>query len=301
MILADLREIVAMPRGRQPEALDRLRRALPPAESEAWNTRFGPGSLFEAWTASSLMRGLYAANAATLRPLLDARPSWRVIEVGGGDGRLWRLLRPEDHGELVLVDPSPEAHAQVAATLPAGVRLVSHVAGVQDVDLPDADVIVCSLTLHHVAGADAAERAAHGLDGPGKREILAGFARALEARSGLAIVNEADVYCDIGLAPGDPILRERLIDSYVRRCAVALLDDLEASPDPRLQAIIQRWCLDQIAVADLPLAERDVYELDVPRWLALFERAGLGVEHRGFTDDHGLFCRYLLRPAQRSA
>lgn len=300
MNLSDVREIVAMPRGRQPEAIDLLRRALPRAEEEAWNTRFGPGSQFEAWTASTVMRGLYAANAATLRPLLDARPSWRVVEVGGGDGRLWRdLLHDRDRGELVLIDPAPEAHEQVAAALPAAVRLVSHVSGVQDVDLPDADAIVCSLTLHHLAGADAAERAAHGLAGRGKLEVLTGFARALRPRSGLALVNEADVYCDLGLAPGDPILVDRLIDSYVRRCAIALLDDAERG-DPgfrhRWRAIVQRWCLDQVEVAHLPVADRDVYELDVPRWLALFDRAGLVVEERGFTDAYGLFCRYVLRP-----
>jgi hypothetical protein len=49
-------------------------------------------------------------------------------------------------------------------------------------------------------------------------------------------------------------------------------------------------------ILDVPVADRDVYELDVPRWLALLDRAGFDVGERGFTDDWGLFYRYVARP-----
>ena len=58
---------------------------------------------------------------------------------------------------------------------------------------------------------------------------------------------------------------------------------------------MRHWCLEQIAYADVPLAERDVYELDVSRWLSLFDRAGFRVQAVGFTDPSNLFCRYVLR------
>ena len=63
----------------------------------------------------------------------------------------------------------------------------------------------------------------------------------------------------------------------------------------RLGTIIQRWCLAQVAMADVPVAERDVYELDVPRWLELLDQVGLEVESRGFSDASLLFHRYVCR------
>ena len=120
-----LDELLDHPRGAQPELLAHLRERYPPPEvQEAWNTAFGEGSLFDAWTRSSVASAIYEANAASLRPLLDARPGWRVLEVGGGDGRLWRsLLRADDVGELVVVDPAPEVGPLLRQRLPAGVRL----------------------------------------------------------------------------------------------------------------------------------------------------------------------------------
>ena len=206
----------------------------------------------------------------------------------------------------MLVDPLPEVHERVAAVLPEGVALVSRVARVEEVaaELGEADLAVCSLSLHHVAGGDAAQRAAAGLDGPGKAEVLAALHDALAPRDGLLVLNEADIHCDLELEPHDPVLVDRLLDSYVRRCARALADDIEAL-DPavdeaalreRWWVVIHRWCLDQVDAAERPVAERDVYELDVPRWLALLRRAGFRVVSRGFTDAYGLFCQYLCRP-----
>ena len=117
--------------------------------------------------------------------------------------------------------------------------------------------------------------------------------------AGLVLVNEADVHCDLEI-PSGPLLAERLMDSYVRRCAGAMLAEIEAQPDPsadlpqRWLAIVRHWCLEQVRYADVPVAERDVYELDVSRWLALFRRAGLRVADHGFTDEARLFHRYRL-------
>ncbi len=300
----ELRRLLSLPRERQVAAARQLIASLPPDPTdEAWNTRFGPDTLFDAWTRTTVAGQARGATAAAVRPVLDARPGWRAIEVGAGNGALWRqVLRPSDQGELVVVDPVPEAIDRVAALVPPGVRVTPLPGLVQDVALPDADLVVCSLTLHHVAGADAAERARHGLQGPGKVEVLAAFGRALAARDGLGLLVEADVDCDLDLAPGDPRLADNLLDSYVRRCARAMIADL-SSADPelaaRLRVMLRRWFLEQILVADLPVAERDVYELTVPRWLALLDRAGLRVVQHAFTDDLPLFQLYCFRSSQR--
>ncbi len=299
-----LREVLELPRRRQAEALRELRARVTVPADEAWNTRFGPESLYEAWSRATVMRSLYAHNRRALREVV-ARDGFRIVEVGGGNGRLWEgLLHEGSRGELVVVDPVPEVHAQVAAVIPTGVRLVARAARVEEVDLPEADAAVASLVLHHVAGADADERARHGLSGPGKREVLERLGASVAAPGGFVLVNEADVYCDLGLAPGDEVLRDRLIDSYVRRCALSLLDDWSAAPAEeraRLEALIWRWCVDQVGMADAPREARDVYELDVPRWLDLFEASGLSVHERTFTDVYGLFVGYRLSPDGRRA
>lgn len=298
-----LEAALARPRAEQPAALAALLEAAGPVPEE-WNSRFGPGSLFDAWTQTSLAGGVYAANTAALRPLLDLRPGFRVIEVGGGDGRLWAgLLRPTDRGELVLIDPAAEVHAQVEAALPPGVKLRSILAPVEEaLDLPDADALVCSLTLHHVAGRDRIERAAYGLVGPGKREILEAFAAALRAREGLGLLNEADIHCDLELAPGDPLLTDRLTDSYVRRCARGILHDIATRTDAtadlraRWAGVLLHWCVGQLARAAAPVEDRDVYELDVPRWRALLQEAGIRVNAVQPTDPWLLFYQYRWRP-----
>jgi len=292
-------DLLALPRGEQPDAVERLLARTAPV-GEAWNTRFGPDSLFDAWTHTTVVQGLYDANVGVLRSLLDARPGWCVVEVGVGDGSLWeRVLRPDDRGTLVLVDPVEEAHEVARGRLPPGVTARSHVGRVEDAALPEVDAVVCSLALHHLAGRDRAEREAHGLTGPGKLEVLRAFARATAPRAGIVLLNEADVHCEIDLAPGDPVLRERLLDSYVRRCGLSIVHDLERATGDRaarLRAILQGWCLEQMRAWTAPLAERDVYELDVGRWLELARRAGLRAEGVRCTDRYALFYQYLLRP-----
>ncbi len=303
MIEDEVEALLALPRDRQLEQLSALIDGLPAASGpEEWNTTFGPRSLFDAWTSTTIARDLYQANAQVLRPHLDALSDWRIVDVGGGDGRLWRhTLRESDRGELIVVDPVPEAAARVAEAVPVGVTVRGIVASVQDADLPDADALVCSLTLHHVAGADAAERAAHGMSGTGKLEALRAFRDALAARAGLGILNEADMMCDLATPPGSPVTRDNVFDSYVRRCGPGVIADIRRSDVPeelrqRWRAMLRHWFVEQVAVADLPLAERDVYELPVAQWLALFERAGLTVVSHRCTDAQDLFWQYVFRP-----
>ncbi|MED5373053.1 MAG: class I SAM-dependent methyltransferase [Myxococcota bacterium] len=300
-LVDEIAEMLALPRGLQLERAQAIRdRHAADAHPEEWNTRFGPDSLFSAWTDCPLMRPLYASNRALITAHLADRSDWRAVEIGGGDGRLWDQLPIETPGTLVVVDPVAEVHAQVAARLPSNIRLESFVGLAQDFQgWDEVDLFVCSLTLHHVAGLSAPHRETHGLAGEGKLEILERAAAALAARQGLGILNEADVYCEIDLAPGHPQLLDHLLDSYLRRCGKALVDAVQRQPDhplaPRWATILHRWCLDQLAVGELPLEQRDVYELSVERWVALLESAGLKVTSLAFTDPYRLFCQYQLR------
>lgn len=298
---AELRALLSAPRGLQAEWAESLQaQAAKRAHPEEWNTRFGPNSLFQAWTSSPLMQSLYAKNAAIIRPALDRRAGWRVIELGGGDGRIWDLLRPDDRGEILLIDPQPEVHAQVASRMPSGVSLQSVVDVAQaPAEWGQADLVLCSLTLHHVAGLDQQQREEVGLLGPGKLEVLRRAKAALGERRGVLVLNEASVHCEVDLSPGDPELIDNLIDSYLRRCARAMLDAIDADPGNPMAgqwlSIAHRWCLDQIAVGHAPLADRDVYELDVGRWMALLERASFQVQAQSFSDPYRLFSQYLCR------
>ena len=293
--------LLAKPRAEQPAAALALHDALPAVGGEAWNTAFGPDALYTAFTHTSVARALHAANRSALRSIL--RPGFRVLEIGGGNGALWEgLLESDARGEIVVVDPHPEGGAGVRTHAPRGVRVTHVQAPIERAELPEADAAVASLVLHHIAGADATERAAVGLSGPGKLEALRSVHAALTPRNGVLLVNEADIYCDLALPPGDPLLAERLVDSYVRRFARSILADLEAAPEspfaPRWCEIVRAWSLGQVAQAQVPYAERDVYELDVPSWVALFTRAGFAVEERGFTDVWMLFHRYRMRAAR---
>lgn len=290
-----LRALLDLPRTEQPQAIRVLCAQLSAARPEEdWNTAFGAASLFEAWTHCELTGGLYAANRQALREHLPEE-GWTVLEIGGGDGRLWQGW--PSPGVLEVVDPASGVHERLREQLPELLELRSRVHPAEQLGAFEANAVVCSLTLHHVAGRDAEERARHGLEGPGKLEILQQVCQGLRARDGLLVLNEANVFCELELAPGDPVLVDNLVDSYVRRCARGLLAELEAGGDPRLEGIVHLWCLEQIERAQLPVAERDVYELDVPRWERLLERAGFRVERRSCTDRFGLFFQYLCRPA----
>lgn len=302
-----LTEVGGLTRAEQPAGLDALQATFPaPPQREEWNTTFGTGSLYDAWSRTSLATAIYAANRAILRDHLRGRADFVVVEIGGGNGHLWEgLLDADQTGTIVLIDPQAEVGELVSRHLPTGVRLRHLQAPVEslgDLDPGPADALVCSLCLHHVAGWNAAERRRHGLDGPGKLEVLTRFAKWLSPTGGLGLLNEADIHCDLSLEPGSVALRNNLFDSYVWRCARAVLADIRTRVDAdeelraRWLAIVHAWCFDQLRYADVPAAERDIYELDVGRWLQLLEAAGMRVREHGFTDPWHLFHRYVFEP-----
>ena len=59
--LADAIDVIlALPRTQQPAAAAELaERVSLSASAEAWNTRFGPKSLYAAWSETRLVAGLY--------------------------------------------------------------------------------------------------------------------------------------------------------------------------------------------------------------------------------------------------
>lgn len=295
MIADAVRGLLELPREQQVRAARELIASLPPAAPEAWNSTFGPGSLFEAWTATSVATHTHRGLVQALQPFLE--PGFVIVDVGGGDGSVWRRAFTDDsRGTLIVVDPVAEAVERVRNAVPAGVEVQGIVGFVQDVQLPPCDAIVCSMTLHHLAGADAADREAHGLTGVGKLEVLQAFGAALNP-GGRVFLVEADVDCDLDLPSGSEKLADNIFDSYVRRCGRSILVDLEHGPShlhARWEHLLRHWFLEQLAVADLPLEQRDVYELTVPRWKALIERSGLTlVEHQAL-DRCDLFQLYVL-------
>jgi hypothetical protein len=295
-----LTRLISLPRAQQFAALKSLRRTRNNHQLEEWNTAFGSASVYEAWTQLPLMQGLYSRNQAILREVLTGRKHWHIVEIGGGNGALWRhFFRPHDQGTLTLIDPQPEVHATVATCLPQGIDFHSLIAPVEEVEIPEADVLICSLTLHHVAGLNAAQRSMFGLRGLGKQEILQQCVRAIRKRRGVGILNEADIYNEVDLAPGDQVLIEHFIDVYVRRAAMAVATALEhteadQSLKQRWEIILQHWCLDQVDKALVPREERDVYELDMPQWLRLLELVGAQVRNYQYTDEWNLFQQYVF-------
>jgi len=204
----------------------------------------------------------------------------------------------------VVVDPHPRGADGVRGQVPPGVRVTHLQASVQDAELPAADAVIFSLVLHHVAGRDREERARQGLGGAGKLEVLRAAGEAVRGRGGVVLLNEADVHCDVDLPPGDPVLAERLADSYVRRFSLAIATEaassgLDADLVARWTTIVRDWGLGQVAAARLPIAERDVYELAVEGWLDVLDRAELVVDDHALTDPWGLFNRYRCRPRSR--
>lgn len=298
---ATLNALSALPRAAQHAALTDLRARLGGPTEEAWNTTFGSDSLYEAWTQLPFVQDIYAHNRSVIAETLHGRTDWHVVEVGGGNGALWHgLLDALTSGTFTLIDPNPNAHDAVRRRLPGTVDFRPIVADVKDATIPDADVIVCSLTLHHHPGRDAAQRAEFGMNGAGKLEIVQRFVAALRPRSGIGILNEADCYNEIDLAPADAVLVDHFLDVYVRRTARAIASAIDdAPPDSplsrRWEAILRQWCLDQIDYAYAPREARDVYELDAASWLALLRAAGATQTEHRYTDPWNLFVQYLFR------
>lgn len=113
------------------------------------------------------------------------------------------------------------------------------------------------------------------------------------------MLNEADCYHEIDLAPGDPALIDSFIDAYVRRTARAVADTMARSGDGDesshpWQLILRHWCLDEVDYAFADRADRDVYELDVASWLALLARAGARDVNHIYSDEWNLFVQYVF-------
>jgi hypothetical protein len=303
----DLNRIVVLPRAQQYAALRELLARRDAAAAEEWNSTFGATSLYEALTQLPDPQNFYRANRAVVRSALEARTDWHIVEVGGGNGILWRdFFRGDERGQFTVVDPAPETHEIVAALLPEGVVFHSVIAPIQEAKLPEADVVNCSLVLHHIAGLDEGERRRHGLSGPGKRETLERIVAALRPCRGIGILTEADTYHDLALAPGDPLLVERFMESYFRRGATMVADALahaeaDATMRQRWEILLRHWFLDQIDKAFAPLAERDVYELDAPRWRQALQDAGAEVRSCHYVDEWRIMVQYVFAAAGKGA
>ncbi|QBD75243.1 methyltransferase domain-containing protein [Ktedonosporobacter rubrisoli] len=300
MWIEKLNELILLPREQQFAALQQLRAANKEAEYEAWNTAFGAASLYDAWTQLPFMQRLYRHNRAIIQRILQERSNWHIVEIGGGNGALWQnFFHTQQAGKLTLIDPHAEVHRTVAARLPEQVTLQSVVDRVEQVEIPEADVIVCSLTLHHVAGLDAGQRRTFGFSGDGKKEILQRCVQSVRKRQGIGIINEADCYNEIDLAPEDPVLVDHFLDVYVRRAGRAIAYALEQpgldeAQKPYWESILRHWCLDQVDYALLSRAQRDVYELDVSHWLGLLETVGAYTVLHQYTDEWNLFQQYVF-------
>lgn len=305
-----VRDLLTLPRGKQLDTVQSLRASLKKLGAaivaEEWNTRFDPESLYDAVSEGSVFQGVYSANVNELQALIQSNKRWRIIEVGGGNGKLWKKIfhnRTNAAGDFLLVDTLPETHDTLAAYLPKGVDFTFRLGRIEDLlalDWPDVDAIVCSLTLHHVPGRSASERARHGMSGQGKLEVLHLFAQLLQARDGSLLLNEADICCELSLPPGDEVLKNNIVDSYVRRFTLSLLDDIKQHPQAaqyadRWAVASVKWGLGQLDCVVKPLAERDVYELSVVGWMDLLDSAGLQVVRHGFTDQYCLFHQYVCR------
>ena len=174
----ELNDLALLPRAQQYSALQQLRKNFSECPDEQWNTAFGPTSLYEAWTQLPLLQGLYQRNRAAIHETLRGRSDWHIVEIGGGSGVLWQgLLDAQQAGTMTLIDPHAEAHDAVAARLPGTVTFRPIVASAEHVEIPDADVIVCSLTLHHVAGLDSAQRRSFGHGGGGQDRNIEALSR----------------------------------------------------------------------------------------------------------------------------
>ena len=303
---ARFRDILTKPRAQQLALFSRLGEELASFTSaEEWNTSFDIDSLYEAMTRLSIVRNIYRETRLRIRDHLGKLETpWHVVELGAGNGAVWRDFMTEGlPGRLTVVDPVESVHSTVSAILPDCVEYQAITDKVEDcLPLPECDVVLISLMLHHVAGRSAADKQRVGLHGPGKLEILKAVRESVASTNGIVVVNEGDVYADIDLAPGDCSLVNNFIDGYVRRFALSILDDIEErKPDEVLRnrwlTLMKKWSFEQVDQGRKPWGERDVYELDVARWMKLFNDSGFRVEQHGYLDEYLLFHQYVLRPA----
>jgi SAM-dependent methyltransferase len=109
--------------------------------------------------------GDLAEMAAWVRSV--AQPGQRVLDIGCGDGSLVTTLA--GHYQVVGVDPHAVASEHVVAE------------PFESFDAAPFDVVVASLSLHHLADIDAASTALHRLAAPGATVLVREFDRTLMA------------------------------------------------------------------------------------------------------------------------
>jgi len=298
-----LNKVIALPQRHQRDALRILGRSFSPNISEEWNTQFNQDSLYEAWSQILPMRNLYEVNRNIINKKLEEISDFTIVEIGGGNGALWRnLLNKNSKGNFILIDPVEDSHNSVAQNIPDSVNFTSIKSRIQDLEnIPSADIIVCSLVLHHIPGADKAENLKYGIESQGKADIISRLLEGIRKKDGILILNESDVYTDIKMPAKSHFLFHRLIDSYVRRCAksISFMMEFEEISDDlykKLEHIIIKWCINQVEIAcNASLTERDVYELDMIHWLELFENVGANVISHKISDEWHLFHQYILK------
>jgi len=294
--------IISLPQGHQRDAVRKLRATFPENIGEEWNSEFGKDSLYEAWSQILPMQNIYGLNKMTINKHIKDLTNFTILEVGGGNGALWRNFFNENHkGNFILVDSNENAHKAVKETLPKSINFESVNKNIQDTEIPEADIIVCSLALHHVPGITLYENKKYGVESFGKQDIIEKFLKSIRPKNGILILNESDIYTDIKLKPRTPFLYQKLVDSYIRRACKAIIYTMEAegtSEDlyQKLEKVIIKWSLEQIERAgNASLQERDVYELDAIHWLDLFENAKAEIVSHKNSDEWNLFHQYILK------
>jgi len=304
--IRELKEIMQLPHIVQPEKFVELAQKYTQEAPKIEESEFKLGlvSFFDAFTQTSFLQNVYQKNSETIRQKISTIENWRIVEIGGGNGALYqKLLTESDVGEIVLIDPVPQVHERVRQILPPGVILTSIIEHAENATIPDCDVLVMSLVLHHIPGIDVSKRTQYGFEATkGKLEVLQMCYASLVARNGICIVNENDLDTELDLEPNSMVLRNNFFDASIRRLAMGMCDEILSRADQVSLALIRQWklLLGEWGVkfmrnADREVTHRHVYGLSVARWLQLFNRSGFFVESYRFTDNYCYLVQFVLK------
>lgn len=243
-----LNKILTLPQRHQRDALRILSRSFKPSDSETWNKRFDQDSLYESWSQILPMRNLYEVNKNVINKKLSELQNFTIVEIGGGNGALWRnLFNPNQKGTFILIDPTEESHEAVKKAIPSNIEFISIKKSVEELNqIPEADIIVCSLVLRFIPGTEKEENKKYGIDRIGKAQIIRKILESIRIKNGILIINETDVYTDIKIAPKTHFLFHSLIDSNIRRLAKSIsfmMETEELTEDlfKKLELIIINW------------------------------------------------------------
>ena len=105
-----------------------------------------------------LFAGRRRQSFRALMAVSGARPGDRILDVGCGTGYFARMLAEAAgaDGAVVGIDAAPEMIDHAASRSRSDSKLSFKVGSAGALDFPDSsfDVVVCSLTMHHLAHAD---------------------------------------------------------------------------------------------------------------------------------------------------